>query len=170
MCKQTIHLTQGDHNAALVACQHPAATEDDKAFLGYVASLYVICERISRDDYHRLQAILRRLDGAQADALQPTTTPAPVEAGASLTPAGSVHAIRADVPPLGETYGYGAKVAVLATGELVTLSIEFCKNEKARAILTRDQAKMLAALLDEAIGKAALTILERQQSGIGGKP
>lgn len=80
----------------------------------------------------------------------------------------TVHAVRADVTPLGETYGYGAKVAVLATGELVTLSIEFCKSEKARAILTHAQAKALRTALDDAIGKAALTVLERQQSEIRG--
>jgi hypothetical protein len=85
----------------------------------------------------------------------------------------AIHVIRADVPPLGETYSYGAKVGVLATGELVTLSIEFCKSDKALAYLTYDQAKALRALLDDALGKAAYTIMERQHAEYlanGGKP
>ncbi|MEB4590532.1 hypothetical protein VSS37_06035 [Candidatus Thiothrix sp. Deng01] len=66
------------------------------------------------------------------------------------TPTSTVPAIRVNIPPLGETYGYGAKVAAMSTGELVTLSIEFCKSDKALAIMTADQAERLASALQYA--------------------
>ncbi|MEB4592819.1 hypothetical protein VSS37_17705, partial [Candidatus Thiothrix sp. Deng01] len=45
------------------------------------------------------------------------------------------------------TYSDGAKVQAMATGELVTLSIEFCQSDKALAIMTVDQAERLADAL-----------------------
>ena len=70
--------------------------------------------------------------------------------------------IRADVPPLGETYT-GATLQVLPTGELITLDVEFYRSTKTRVILTHAQAKALRAALDDALGKAAYCILRRQQ-------
>ncbi|OQX02727.1 MAG: hypothetical protein BWK73_41795 [Thiothrix lacustris] len=70
--------------------------------------------------------------------------------------------LRADVPPLGETYDT-ATLHVLPTGALVTIDVEFYRNTKTRVILTHAQAKALRAALDDAIGKTAYTILKRQQ-------
>ena len=60
--------------------------------------------------------------------------------------------LRADVPPLGETYT-DAKLSVLPTGELITLDVEFYRSTKTRVILTHAQAKALRAALDDALGK-----------------
>lgn len=63
-----------------------------------------------------------------------------------------------------------ATLHVLPTGELVTVDIEFYRNTKARVILTHAEAKALRAELDDALGKTAFTILQRQQDAMGAQP
>ncbi|MEB4591988.1 hypothetical protein VSS37_13425 [Candidatus Thiothrix sp. Deng01] len=74
----------------------------------------------------------------------------------------AIDVIRADVPPLGETYSAGAKVQAMATGELVTLSIGFCRSDKALAIMTVDQAERLASALQYAAVNARVRRITRE--------
>ncbi|MEB4590779.1 hypothetical protein VSS37_07295 [Candidatus Thiothrix sp. Deng01] len=82
----------------------------------------------------------------------------------------TIPVIRADVPPLGETYSDGAKVQAMATGELVTLSIGFCQSDKALAIMTVDQAERLASALQYAAINANAHRMIRENKELGGKP
>lgn len=82
----------------------------------------------------------------------------------------TIPVIRADVPPLGETYSDGAKVQAMATGELVTLSIEFCLSDKALAIMTMDQAERLASALQYAAIDARMRRIVRENKEREAKP
>jgi hypothetical protein len=75
--------------------------------------------------------------------------------------------LRADVPPLGETYN-GATIHALPTGELITIDVEFYRDTKTRVIMTWEQAKALHQQLGDATANAAWCRMERQQQG--GKP
>ena len=69
--------------------------------------------------------------------------------------------IRADVPPLGETYS-GATVQAVQTGEIITLDIEFYRASKTRVVLTPDQALQLATDLLNALTDIHLKAMEVQ--------
>jgi len=75
--------------------------------------------------------------------------------------------MRANVDPLGEAYD-GATILTYPAGEHISLSIEFYRSSKASVTMTNEQAYEFIAQLNDALIKATITVIKRQQDELEG--